>query len=90
MDPGAPAVQDQIVAVVKDLVSRYDIAGVHFDDYFYPYPTDSGAVYPFPDDTTYAAYRARGGSLSKSEWRRKMSIRSSAGSVRQFMPRGAG
>lgn len=71
MDPGAPAVQDQIVAVVKDLVSRYDLDGVHFDDYFYPYPTDSGAVYPFPDDATYAAYRARGGALSKSEWRRE-------------------
>jgi len=70
MDPGAPAVQDHIVNVVRDLAQRYDLAGIHFDDYFYPYPTDSGKVYPFPDDVTYATYRARGGTLSKDEWRR--------------------
>jgi uncharacterized lipoprotein YddW (UPF0748 family) len=70
MDPGAPQVQRHIVAVVRDLLSRYDIAGVHLDDYFYPYPTDSGAVYPFPDDRTYAAYRASGGTLDRADWRR--------------------
>lgn len=70
MDPGAPAVQDHIVAVARDIVKRYDVAGVHLDDYFYPYPTDAGKVYPFPDDATYAAYRAKGGSLSKADWRR--------------------
>ena len=70
MDPGAPEIQNHIVNVVRDLVKRYDLAGVHFDDYFYPYPTDGGKTYPFPDDTTYAAYRARGGTLTKADWRR--------------------
>ncbi|MCX6971675.1 MAG: family 10 glycosylhydrolase [Verrucomicrobia bacterium] len=70
MDPGAPPVQKQIVNVARDLVKRYDIAGIHLDDYFYPYPTNSGAVYPFPDDKTYAAYRAGGGALDKADWRR--------------------
>ena len=70
MDPGSLAVQKHIVSVVRDIVHRYDVAGVHLDDYFYPYPTDSGAVYPFPDSTTYATYRAGGGSLDKSDWRR--------------------
>ena len=70
MDPGAPAVQDHILAVTRDLLQRYDLAGIHFDDYFYPYPTDSGKVYPFPDDATYAAYRAKGGQLGKADWRR--------------------
>ena len=70
MDPGAPPIQENIVNVVRDVVQRYDVAGVHFDDYFYPYPTDSGHVYPFPDDATYAAYRARGGTLSRADWRR--------------------
>jgi uncharacterized lipoprotein YddW (UPF0748 family) len=70
MDPGAPQVEDNILMVVRDLLQRYDLAGIHYDDYFYPYPTDSGQVYPFPDDATYAAYRARGGSLSKADWRR--------------------
>lgn len=70
MDPGAPEIQNHIVNVVRDLVKRYDLAGVHFDDYFYPYPTDGGKTYPFPDDTTYAAYRARGGTMTKADWRR--------------------
>jgi uncharacterized lipoprotein YddW (UPF0748 family) len=70
MDPGAPQIQRRIVDVVRDLVRRYDIAGIHLDDYFYPYPKDNGAVYPFPDDKTYAAYRAAGGSLEKADWRR--------------------
>ena len=70
MDPGAPQVQKHIVNVARDLAKRYDVAGVHLDDYFYPYPTNSGAVYPFPDDRTYAAYRAAGGALAKPDWRR--------------------
>lgn len=70
MDPGAPAVQKHIVNVVRDLASRYSIAGIHLDDYFYPYPADSGATYPFPDDATYAAYRSSGGTLSRADWRR--------------------
>lgn len=38
MDPGAEVVQNRIAAVAVDLVSRYDLAGLHMDDYFYPYP----------------------------------------------------
>ena len=70
MDPGSPQVQRQIVNVARDLVKRYDIAGIHLDDYFYPYPKDNADVYPFPDDKTYAAYRSAGGTLDKSDWRR--------------------
>ena len=70
MDPGSPQVQRRIVDVARDLVKRYDIAGVHLDDYFYPYPKDNGDVYPFPDDKTYAAYRAAGGALDRADWRR--------------------
>jgi uncharacterized lipoprotein YddW (UPF0748 family) len=67
MDPGAQAVIDHTVAVILDVVRRYDVDGVHFDDYFYPYPV-AGAT--FPDDKTYAAYKAGGGALSKADWRR--------------------
>lgn len=70
MDPGAPQVQKHIVRVARDLVKRYDLAGLHLDDYFYPYPTNSGAAQPFPDGRTYAAYRAGGGTLDKADWRR--------------------
>ncbi len=68
LDPGAPEVQDYVVAIVHDIVKRYAVAGVHLDDYFYPYPdTFSG---PFPDESTYARYRAGGGALAKADWRR--------------------
>ncbi len=70
MDPGAPEVQRHIVAVVRDIVRRYDVAGIHLDDYFYPYPKNDGSITPFPDNATYAAYRARGGTLDKADWRR--------------------
>jgi uncharacterized lipoprotein YddW (UPF0748 family) len=38
LDPGEKAAQDHSFAVIMDVVKRYDIDGVHFDDYFYPYP----------------------------------------------------
>jgi uncharacterized lipoprotein YddW (UPF0748 family) len=66
MDPGAAAVQDQLVAVITDVVTRYDIDGVHFDDYFYPYPNGDA----FPDDATFAAYKDGGGALDRADWRR--------------------
>jgi len=68
MDPGAPEVRRHINAVVRDLVTRYDIAGIHLDDYFYPYPTPKGGLPNFPDDTTH---RASGTNLSKPDWRRQ-------------------
>lgn len=68
LDPGSAEVQDHVVAVVRDIVRRYAVAGVHLDDYFYPYPdTYSGS---FPDESTYARYRAKGGSLGRADWRR--------------------
>ena len=38
MDPGEPAAAAHTLAVMADVVKRYDIDGVHIDDYFYPYP----------------------------------------------------
>lgn len=37
LDPGNPYVQDYIVNVITDVLLRYDVDGIHFDDYFYPY-----------------------------------------------------
>ncbi len=37
LNPGLPQVRDFITSVITDVVKRYDIDGVHFDDYFYPY-----------------------------------------------------
>jgi uncharacterized lipoprotein YddW (UPF0748 family) len=63
-DPGNKQAQQYVTAVVKDVVSRYNVDAIHFDDYFYPYPIDGKA---FPDDVTYKQY---GNGLSKDEWRR--------------------
>jgi uncharacterized lipoprotein YddW (UPF0748 family) len=38
LDPGERAAQDHSYNVIMDVLRRYDIDGVHFDDYFYPYP----------------------------------------------------
>ncbi len=65
MDPGAEVVQQRLLDVVDDLITRYDIDGIHFDDYFYPYPDG-----PFPDSATYGAYQSSGGTLSLGDWRR--------------------
>ncbi|MEO0588485.1 MAG: family 10 glycosylhydrolase, partial [Planctomycetota bacterium] len=73
MDPGEPAVQRHSLAVVLDVTRRYDIDGVHMDDYFYPYPVrdDDGNEIDFPDDASFAAYVEGGGKLSRDDWRRK-------------------
>ncbi|MDP9867234.1 MULTISPECIES: glycoside hydrolase family 10 protein [Streptosporangium] len=63
-NPGLPAVRDHVTAVVKDVVQRYDVDGVHFDDYFYPYPAGSAQ---FADG---AAYRKYGKGESLADWRR--------------------
>ncbi len=68
-DPASPAIQDHVSKVVNDLVKRYDIDAVHFDDYFYPYATYNGGA-DFPDSKTWNAYRNTGGSLSRADWRR--------------------
>ncbi|WOB44406.1 family 10 glycosylhydrolase [Thermoleptolyngbya oregonensis NK1-22] len=67
MDPGATVVQERTYAVILDVLRRYDVDGIHLDDYFYPYPI---AGQSFPDDKTYQAYRNSGGTLSLKDWRR--------------------
>jgi uncharacterized lipoprotein YddW (UPF0748 family) len=44
LDPGEKIAQDHSFAVIMDVVKRYDIDGVHFDDYFYPYPVTEQAA----------------------------------------------
>lgn len=72
LNPTNPAVADYTLKVVLDVVRRYDVDGVHMDDYFYPYAEKDadGKTIPFPDDDTWAAYQKSGGKLSRSDWRR--------------------
>ena len=69
VDPGEPDVQDHVIRVVTDIVRRYDIDGIHADDYFYPYPETDAAnrTIVFPDAATYAR---TGGGLTIDDWRR--------------------
>lgn len=69
LDPALKGTQDHSTAVVMDLVNRYDIDGVHFDDYFYPYPSYNGGE-DFPDSVCWKAYQQTGGKLSRGDWRR--------------------
>jgi len=63
-DPGNKLVQAFVTDVIVDIVKRYPIDGIHFDDYFYPYRVPG---VEFPDEITY---QKSGSSLSKDDWRR--------------------
>ena len=70
-DPGEPAAADRFLEVVADVVRRYDVDGVHIDDYFYPYPVaEEGREVPFPDDESHARAVASGGLADRDAWRR--------------------
>jgi len=73
MDPGEPEVRQHTIKVVLDVVKRYDIDGVHVDDYFYPYKEKDrrGNTIDFPDAGSYRRYRNSGGRLGKDDWRRE-------------------
>lgn len=86
MDPGEPSASKQTLDVVLDVVRRYDIDGVHIDDYFYPYPIEpTGAAgealaldgstgkneVDFPDGPSWQKYLASGGKLDRASWRRQ-------------------
>ena len=63
-DPGNKEAQQFVNNVVKDVVSRYAVDAVHFDDYFYPYRI---AGKEFPDNANYLRY---GNGMNKEDWRR--------------------
>jgi uncharacterized lipoprotein YddW (UPF0748 family) len=86
MDPGEEAASKQTMDVILDVVRRYDIDGVHIDDYFYPYPIAAPEVagnaqaldgkpaaakeLDFPDGPAWDRYVAGGGKLDRASWRR--------------------
>lgn len=63
-DPGNKEVQQYVTRVVANVVSRYDVDAIHFDDYFYPYRI---AGKEFPDMASFQRY---GNGLSRDDWRR--------------------
>ena len=73
LDPGDSAVRRHSTRVFLDVVKRYDIDGIHIDDYFYPYKErdSAGTIIDFPDSVTWNRYVASGGTLSRDDWRRR-------------------
>jgi uncharacterized lipoprotein YddW (UPF0748 family) len=71
LDPGEPAARDYSLRVVLDVVKRYDVDAVHFDDYFYPYreKNSKGAELDFPDEPAWKKFGAAGG-RTRDDWRR--------------------
>lgn len=72
LDPTSPEAQRHSLEVIEDVVRRYDVDGVHFDDYFYPYAEKdaAGNEIDFPDDSNWLAYQKTGGKLTRDDWRR--------------------
>jgi uncharacterized protein YbbC (DUF1343 family)/uncharacterized lipoprotein YddW (UPF0748 family) len=68
--PTMQGTQDHSYKVVMDIVKRYDVDGIHFDDYFYPYPSYNNNK-DFPDEKSWQAYKEKGGKLSREDWRRE-------------------
>lgn len=65
LNPGMPECRDYICNVVRDIVSRYDVDGLHIDDYFYPYPVKGQKI---PDADIYN--KNNNGISNINDWRR--------------------
>ncbi len=63
-NPALQSNRDHICSVVRDILSRYDVDGLHIDDYFYPYPANGKQ---FADDKWFR----NSGSTDKGDWRRE-------------------
>lgn len=78
MDPGEEQAATRTLAVIADVVRRYDVDGVHIDDYFYPYPVKaagdgSSNELAFPDEPSWTRYRQQAGLFGwrdRADWRR--------------------
>jgi uncharacterized lipoprotein YddW (UPF0748 family) len=83
IDPGDPAARQFVLATILDVVKRYDLDGVHLDDYFYPYRETETIVHrfrrkrsrevreiPFPDDKTWKKFGRNEGYKDRDAWRR--------------------
>ncbi len=64
-DPAYQENRDFICEIISDILDRYDVDGIHIDDYFYPYPAPGKAI---PDDKSYAKF---GNGMNRGDWRRQ-------------------
>ncbi len=83
-DPGLDVNRSYICKIASDIVRRYDVDGLHIDDYFYPYPV---AGLQIPDQATYETHR--NGIANINDWRRynvNMFIQTLHDSIRAVKP----
>lgn len=88
-NPGIPEVREYIIKIISDIVRRYDVDGIHFDDYFYPYPQRdaNNKIIPLPDYSTFRKY-GKGFSDIK-DWRRSninMLVMEAHDSIKKIKP----
>lgn len=67
LDPGLQVVRNHITSVITDIVQRYEVDGIHFDDYFYP-PSAPAGTTPYNDDSSFTLDPR--GFTSRADWRR--------------------
>jgi uncharacterized lipoprotein YddW (UPF0748 family) len=65
LNPGIPQVRQYLGSIVEEIVQKYDIDAIHFDDYFYPYRLPNEVL---DDEKTYLKYGQ--GFANKDDWRR--------------------
>ncbi len=85
LDPGRQDVRDYVSVIVMDIARRYNVDGIHFDDYFYPYPPDHLTRSNRPDRQTFE--REGRGFTDINEWRRdniNLQVAQIADSLRSF------
>ena len=66
LNPAIEAVKQRVVDVCKEIITKYDVDGLIFDDYFYP----QGGMYENSSAPDYSHYLASGTSMSIADWRR--------------------
>jgi len=67
LNPGIPEVRQRVVDVCRDIITKYDVDGLVFDDYFYNQDNPSMSL----DAEQYNAYLSGGGTMSQADWRRE-------------------
>ncbi len=83
IDPGIPAARKYVLETILDVARRYDVDGIHLDDYFYPYRESRTYTrrvkkkrvrvheeIPFPDARSWKRYGAANGFTDRDAWRR--------------------
>jgi len=64
-NPGLPDVREHINQVVEEIVKKYEVDAIHFDDYFYPYKVKNEE---FPDSAAFAEHGKEFSDIG--DWRR--------------------